>query len=128
MVSCYGRFIGTFDCMDSSIHCAPDPCYGLLNDLSGMLHEFSHFLFFVLFFFGSFMPIHTGAETDLRFIYCAGKRKTKDNLISLLSCVNKTYSKDILVYQLPSVLCWKVGAAWIGRRRRSTYRIVRFVS
>ncbi|RXH94443.1 hypothetical protein DVH24_024127 [Malus domestica] len=22
---------------------------------------------------GSFMPIHTGAETDLRFIYCAGK-------------------------------------------------------
>lgn len=23
--------------------------------------------------FDSFMPIHTGAETDLRFVYCAGK-------------------------------------------------------
>lgn len=30
-------------------------------------------------FIPSFMPIHTGAETDLRFIYCAGKRMKLSN-------------------------------------------------
>jgi len=25
-----------------------------------------------LIYVGSFMPIHTGGETDLRFVYCAG--------------------------------------------------------
>lgn len=45
----------------------------------------------------------------------------------LLSFMNQTCSKDILVFQLPSVVCWKIGVAWIGRKQRSTYWIVRFV-
>lgn len=40
--------------------------------------------------FGSFMPIHTGAETDLRFVYCAGKREK--------AVVNVLYKPFNLIY------------------------------
>lgn len=73
-----------------------------------------NFLSLFFFFFGSFMPIHTGAETDLRFIYCAGKRKTKDDLILLLSCVNKTYSKRY--FGVSAAICSML-ESWSGMDR-----------
>ena len=30
------------------------------------------------------MPTHTGGETDLRFVYCAGKKKKKRHEMAML--------------------------------------------
>lgn len=74
--------------------------------------------------FGSFMPIHTGAETDLRFIYCAGKRgkAAVDLVFKLFNSIFLTmwYEFSWLMYQLPFVICWEIGVAWTKRKPRST--------
>lgn len=38
----------------------------------------------------SFMPIHSGAETDLRFVYCAGEEHDLMSLLSNLFVLDKT--------------------------------------
>lgn len=51
--------------------------YSYTNSCNDMTN-WSYFLFMnFLIYVDSFMPIHTGGETDLRFVYCAGKRKEK---------------------------------------------------
>ena len=73
---------------------------------------------------GSFMPTHVGAETDLRFVFCAGKEKKCHGcaitLFKIFRCSSMNQFSYSL-YQLPYVLCWRTGVAWTRRKQRNIY-------
>ncbi|RZR73624.1 hypothetical protein BHM03_00026523 [Ensete ventricosum] len=54
-------------------------------------------------FFDSFMPIHFGAETDLRFVYCAGEQFSAIcSMLNNWTGMNKEKAKDYIVNY-----CWQ---------------------
>lgn len=60
--------------------------------------------------FDSFMPIHFGAETDLRFVYCAGEKKFSLHmpffiLSPCIALLGACIIKHGWFFQLPYVLC-----------------------
>lgn len=76
--------------------------FNFLIDLLGMGATSWQIFIFLFFFPCSFMLIHIGAESDLRFVYCAGK---EENFVSLQS---KWLYEHTLQYTL-NVANWCIG-------------------
>lgn len=53
----------------------------------------------------SFMPINIGAERDLRFVYCAGKKQPSLFSSSVLHLLHNKITFTILMFQLQFVPC-----------------------
>ncbi|RRT60328.1 hypothetical protein B296_00045068 [Ensete ventricosum] len=79
----------------------------------GLLYGYLCFLFIAFLnrikilriypFFDSFMPIHFGAETDLRFVYCAGEQFSAIcSMLNNWTGMNKEKAKDYIVNY-----CWQ---------------------
>ncbi|KAL4568464.1 hypothetical protein LXL04_024077 [Taraxacum kok-saghyz] len=70
---------------------------------------------------GSFMPIHTGAETDLRFVYCAGNYTPCFFPILIFFSRMIYFIVSRLIFQLLFLLFWMTRVAWIKRKLKIIY-------
>lgn len=62
------------------------------------------------------MPIHIGAERDLRFLYCAGKNADETKFFAVLLNVDICVNRNCLLLVLPAAICFMLNN-WNGMDR-----------
>lgn len=87
---CNGHISQIHCCFSISWYIVPDIYVKFMPLMDDMLNWIWNYFLFVNFLIcvDSFMPIHTGGETDLRFVYCAGKRKRHEMEVLLGWLIN----------------------------------------